>query len=97
MFRKIKPILILFIFVVYYLQDCSCEPDCGLKLNCCHSHQDQYRIVETEQLSCTYPYVDRANKKLPGYYMVDKCPVRFLCNFFELLFLNNKSVSGKEF
>jgi len=64
------------IFLLLWKLECSCSLDCGLDLNCCHSHLDKYRIVETEQLSCIAPYFDKKRRRQrSGYYMVDTCPV----------------------
>ena len=68
-------------------EPCSCEPECGLRRNCCQYSMDRYRIDEKYYTTCTSlsTAVDTFGDLQPRrfYMTVDKCPNKTSCYNFK--------------
>ena len=68
-------------------EPCSCEPDCGLRRNCCQYSMDRYRIDEKDYTTCKSlsTAVDKFGDLKPRwfYMTVDKCPNKTSCSNFK--------------
>ena len=59
---------------------CSCDEDCGLRLDCCFEHLDTYKLKESGKVACIDSaavrfenYEDDTNVLKYGYLMVQTC------------------------
>ena len=54
-------------------RSCSCDEECGERMDCCFDFLDTSRIVQTHGLVCTKPVTSQNDRYIKSYYMVDKC------------------------
>ena len=57
-------------------KDCYCDDGCGERMDCCFDFLDEYKIVESNNLTCVTPRVSKNYQKdkfIHSFFMVDKC------------------------
>ena len=54
---------------------CSCDEECGLRVDCCFEEMDKYNLKRTYELNCVKTKEMNSNLQTGGssYLMVDKC------------------------
>ena len=54
---------------------CSCDDECGLRVDCCFEEMDKYNLKRTYELNCVKTKEMNSNLQTGGssYLMVDKC------------------------